>query len=187
MKKENLFISSRNIRRCICFCSCFFWFNSRQLTREDKKRACDELCKLATSQLCIAATGSVSSQTCPRRLKVVSTRASGTETIAFVDCGGIPNVMRTDMGARLLLVPRPTSTKKARANGQQATCHGALGNVSVRLEGSVTNLNFLVVNRSPVDFLAYICANARTRISRDCLGLHLSGLVCSSIGAFVLV
>ena len=72
---------------------------------------------------------------------------------ALLDSGAIPNFMNASVASKLSLSPKPTSTKITVANGQKTTCLGSIEGVPVSLKGTVTSLNFLVVEGSPFDIL----------------------------------
>ena len=91
--------------------------------------------------------------TLPKRLKVVSVQVYGTKMRALLDSGAIPIVMNASVASKLSPSPKPTSKKNTVANGQKTTCLGSIEDVPVSFNGTVTSLNVLVVEGSPVDIL----------------------------------
>lgn len=124
-----------------------------QIVRGDGEKVCKGLCKRFASQHRRGVTVPISFRSLPKRLKVISLKLYGTETNTLSDSGAIPNVMKSDMTARLSLMPEYTSTKTAVANGQKTVCREALKSIPVRVGQGVTKQNFLVVIGSPVDLL----------------------------------
>lgn len=89
----------------------------------------------------------------PRRLKLFSVRAYGTESQDLLDTGDIPNLMSDGLERRLSITPDETTRKITMEDGKSAVVLGITSVVPIVFEDQAIKLDFLVFEGVRVDLI----------------------------------
>ena len=114
--------------------------------------------------------------TAPKRLMLIPIKMQGEYIQALLDSGAVPNLMSTEIATDLSLKIEPTTKKITVADGTMARCRGVVSDLPVHMDRIVCPMDFLVVDKPPVNVIIGMptMETLRTRIDLGLRTVRLS-------------